>query len=129
MPSPLICWREILEANGYKVIFVRNFTDIDDKIVRKCAEVGKSAEEITKTYIANYLRDMEALGVRRANLEPKVSENLQGIFQMIDSLLAKNLAYKTRNGDIYMRVSADLKYGSLSGRADLRIADFANWRK
>lgn len=109
----------ILEANGYKVIFVRNFTDIDDKIVRKCAEVGKSAEEITKTYIANYLRDMEALGVRRANLEPKVSENLQGIFQMIDSLLAKNLAYKTRNGDIYMRVSADLKYGSLSGRADL----------
>ena len=109
----------ILEANGYKVIFVRNFTDIDDKIVRKCAEVGKSAEEITKTYIANYLRDMEALGVRRANLEPKVSENLEAIFKMIDSLLAKNLAYKTRNGDIYMRVSADSKYGSLSGRADL----------
>ncbi|MGX2981837.1 cysteine--tRNA ligase [Helicobacter sp. 23-1045] len=109
----------ILEANGYKVIFVRNFTDIDDKIVRKCAEVGKSAEEITKTYIANYLRDMEALGVRRANLEPKVSENLEAIFKMIDSLLAKNLAYKTRNGDIYMRVSVDSKYGSLSGRADL----------
>ena len=109
----------ILEANGYKVIFVRNFTDIDDKIVRKCAEVGKSAEEITKTYIANYLRDMEALGVRRANLEPKVSENLEAIFKMIDSLLAKNLSYKTRNGDIYMRVGADSKYGSLSGRADL----------
>lgn len=109
----------ILEANGYKVIFVRNFTDIDDKIVRKCAESGKSASEITKTYIENYLRDMEALGVRRANLEPKVSENLESIFKMIDSLLAKNLAYKTENGDIYMRVSADSKYGSLSGRADL----------
>ncbi len=109
----------ILEANGYKVIFVRNFTDIDDKIVRKCAESGKSADEITKTYIANYLRDMEALGVRRANLEPKVSENLDSIFKMIDSLLAKNLAYKAKNGDIYMRVSKDSKYGSLSGRADL----------
>ncbi len=109
----------ILEANGYKVIFVRNFTDIDDKIVRKCAESGKSIGEITQTYIANYLHDMEALGVRRANLEPKVSENLDSIFKMIDSLLAKNLAYKAKNGDIYMRVSKDSKYGSLSGRADL----------
>ena len=109
----------ILEANGYKVLFVRNFTDIDDKIVRKCAESGKSISEITQTYITNYLRDMEALGVRRANLEPKVSENLDSIFKMIDSLLAKNLAYKAENGDIYMRVSRDLKYGSLSGRADL----------
>lgn len=109
----------ILEANGYKVLFVRNFTDIDDKIVRKCAESGKSIDEITQTYITNYLRDMEALGVRRANLEPKVSENLDSIFKMIDSLLAKNLAYKAENGDIYMRVSKDSKYGSLSGRADL----------
>lgn len=110
---------QILEANGYKVLFVRNFTDIDDKIVRKCAESGKSISEITQTYIANYLRDMEALGVRRAKLEPKVSENLDSIFKMIDSLLAKNLAYKAENGDIYMRVSKDSKYGSLSGRADL----------
>lgn len=110
---------QILEANGYKVLFVRNFTDIDDKIVRKCAESGKSIGEITQTYIANYLRDMEALGVRRAKLEPKVSENLDSIFKMIDSLLAKNLAYKAENGDIYMRVSKDSKYGSLSGRADL----------
>lgn len=109
----------ILEANGYKVIFVRNFTDIDDKIVRKCAESDKSIGEITQTYIANYLRDMEALGVRRANLEPKVSENLDSIFKMIDSLLAKNLAYKAENGDIYMRVSKDSKYGSLSGRAEM----------
>lgn len=109
----------ILEANGYKVLFVRNFTDIDDKIVRKCAESGKSISEITQTYITNYLRDMEALGVRRAKLEPKVSENLDSIFKMIDSLLAKNLAYKAENGDIYMRVSKDTKYGSLSGRADL----------
>lgn len=109
----------ILEANGYKVLFVRNFTDIDDKIVRKCAESGKSVSEITQTYIANYLRDMDALGVRRANLEPKVSENLDSIFKMIDSLLAKNLAYKAENGDIYMRVSKDSKYGSLSSRADL----------
>lgn len=110
---------QILEANGYKVLFVRNFTDIDDKIVRKCAESGKSISEITQTYIANYLRDMEALGVRRAKLEPKVSENLDSIFKMIDSLLAKNLAYKAENGDIYMRVSKDTKYGSLSGRTDL----------
>ena len=109
----------ILEANRYKVLFVRNFTDIDDKIVRKCAESDKSIGEITQTYITNYLRDMEALGVRRANLEPKVSENLDSIFKMIDSLLAKNLAYKAENGDIYMRVSKDSKYGSLSGRADL----------
>lgn len=109
----------ILEANDYQVKFMRNFTDIDDKIARKCAECGKSAEEITATYIKNYLSDMSALGVRSDILMPKVSENLDSIFKMIDSLLAKNLAYRAKNGDIYMRVGKDSKYGSLSGRADL----------
>lgn len=109
----------ILQANNYKVKFVRNFTDIDDKIVKKCGECGKSAEEITKTYIKNYLLDMESLGVKRASLEPKVSENLESIFKMINILLAKNLAYKAENGDIYMRVHKDKKYGQLSDRADL----------
>lgn len=109
----------VLEANGYKVQFVRNFTDIDDKIVKKCSECGKSAKEITQTYIQNYLLDMESLGVKRASLEPKVSENLESIFKMIENLLAKNLAYTAENGDIYMRVHKDTKYGTLSDRVDL----------
>lgn len=109
----------ILQANHYKVIFVRNFTDIDDKIVKKCNECGKSVLEITKTYIENYLCDMDSLGVKRANLEPKVSQNLEAIFAMIENLLSKNLAYKAKNGDIYMRVHKDEKYGTLSDRANL----------
>lgn len=109
--------RRVLKANSYNVIFVRNFTDIDDKIAKKCKETSKSPEEITSTYIANYLRDMEALGVMNANLEPKVSDNLESIFDMINKLLEKNIAYRASNGDIYMSVDKDDKYGCISSRS------------
>lgn len=110
--------RKVLEANSYKVTFVRNFTDIDDKIVQKCKETSKSIEEITQTYITNYLNDMEALGIQRATLEPKVSENLESIFTMIEKLLAKGLAYRASNGDIYMSVCKDALYGTISSRTN-----------
>ncbi|RDU63140.1 cysteine--tRNA ligase [Helicobacter sp. MIT 14-3879] len=133
--------RRVLSANSYKVMFVRNFTDIDDKIIQKCKESSKDINEITQTYIKNYLDDMEALGVKRANLEPKVSQNLDAIFAMIKKLLDSSKAYVAKNGDIYMNVNKDSKYGSLSGRTNIEsfsrineneykkdIRDFALWK-
>ncbi|MDE6886143.1 MAG: cysteine--tRNA ligase [Helicobacteraceae bacterium] len=132
----------ILKTNGYKVTFVRNFTDIDDKIVKKSKEVNKSVEEIATTYTKSYLEDMESLGVQRATLEPKATQNLESMFKMIQKLLDKGSAYKAPNGDIYMRVSKDSKYGTLSNRANLEsqisrigeseykedVKDFALWK-
>lgn len=134
--------RRILKANGLKVILAKNFTDIDDKIIAKSHECGESIEYITNKYLDSYLRDMEALGVMRADIEPKATQNLESMFKIIENLLAKNLAYKAKNGDIYMRVKYDENYGALSNRANLEeqisrigenenkedIRDFALWK-
>ncbi len=134
--------RRILEANGYKVIFVKNITDIDDKIVKKSKESAKSVEYITEVYTQSYLDDMKALGVREPNLAPKATQNLESMFAMIKTLLAKDKAYVAKNGDIYMRVSSDMRYGELSNRANLEsqisrigengckddVRDFALWK-
>lgn len=111
--------RRVLVANGYEVTFVKNFTDIDDKIVKKSKISGESVEVITQRYTKAYLDDMGMLGVERADIEPSVTQNLDSIFSMIENLLHKGKAYKADNGDIYMRVSADSKYGSISNRKDL----------
>lgn len=134
--------RRILIANGYRVIFVKNFTDIDDKIVQKSKEVNKDVNEITSTYIQNYLNDMDCLGVMRPTLEPKATNNLESIFEMIKTLLESSKAYVAKNGDIYMKVSQDEKYGTLSNRVNLEsqisrinkndfkddFRDFALWK-
>lgn len=108
--------RRVLQELGYKVIFVKNFTDIDDKIINKSLQSGLKVEEITQTYIQKYLEEMDALGVKRADVEPKATESLEAIFAMIQTLLDKKIAYKSENGDIYLSVSKDSYYGSLSGR-------------
>lgn len=105
-----------LEANGYEVRFVKNFTDIDDKIIKKALDSKKSIEEITSYYIDSYLKDMDALLVRRPTMQPKATENLEGIVKMINALLDKNIAYKTANGDVYHCVDKDNLYGSISHR-------------
>lgn len=134
--------RRILEANGYEVIFVKNFTDIDDKIVKKSKEADKSIDEITATYTQSYLNDMESIGIKRPTLEPKATQNLEAIFKMIRNLLKNNKAYIASNGDIYMRVREDSKYGIISNRINLEsqisrigenelkedIRDFALWK-
>lgn len=109
-------WRKLLREYGYKVIFAKNFTDIDDKIINKSLQTGLSVEVITQTYTQKYLEEMESLGVERANIEPKATQSLPSICAMIQILLDKGFAYKTQNGDVYLSVSKDAHYGSLSGR-------------
>ncbi len=108
--------RRILRENGYEVLFAKNFTDIDDKIINKSLQSGLSVEEITQTYTRKYLEEMEALGVERADIEPRATESLDGICVMIEELLQKGFAYQTPSGDIYLSVEKDSKYGMLSGR-------------
>lgn len=109
-------WRKLLHEYGYKVIFAKNFTDIDDKIINKSLQTGLSVEEITQTYTQKYLEEMESLGVERADIEPKATQSLPSICAMIQTLLDKGFAYQTPNGDIYLSVNKDADYGDLSGR-------------
>lgn len=106
----------VLKANGYEVVFAKNFTDIDDKIIKKMKEEGKSLEEITTFYIKNYKNDMEILNILPNSFEPKATENLDAMKEMIENLLSKDIAYKT-DDSVYFDVSKDKNYGSLSNQA------------
>ena len=106
--------RRTLEASGYEVTMAKNFTDIDDKIVKKVRETGKSLQEITEYYIQRYLEEMDALGVKRPDIEPKATETLDAIEAMIQALIDKGCAYRTPNGDVYFDTSKDPHYGEIS---------------
>jgi len=103
-----------LRALGYKVTMGKNFTDIDDKIIRKVEETGKSMQEITEYYINRYLEEMAALGVQRADIEPKATESIDAIEKMIQTLIDKDFAYVVSNGDVYFDTSKDSHYGEIS---------------
>ena len=107
-----LLWR-LLEHDGYAVRFVKNFTDIDDKILKKSAQTGQSADALTQHYIESYLHDMDALGVRRAHFEPRATQSLEQICAMIARLIESGYAYQTSSG-VYFSVAKDSKYGSLS---------------
>ncbi len=107
--------RRVLEANGYQVTFVKNFTDIDDKIIKKMQESGKSLEEITDFYINSYKEDMHSINVLDASIEPKATKTLEEMIKMIENLLKKGFAYKLEDG-IYFDTSRDKKYLSISHR-------------
>jgi len=109
--------RRVLTALGFKVKFVKNFTDIDDKILKKMRETGQNLGEITEFYIGRYLSDMEALNVQRADIEPKATETLAEIIQYIESLEAQDVAYRLNDG-IYFDTAADKEYLSLSKQND-----------
>jgi len=98
---------------NYKVTFVKNFTDIDDKIIKKMKETGQSLEEITEFYIKRYKEEMNTLGVNDADIEPKATESIDEIVLFIESLLKQDKAYKTSDS-IYFDTSKDDKYLSLS---------------
>ncbi|RVZ92353.1 class I tRNA ligase family protein, partial [Helicobacter pylori] len=106
--------RRTLELSGYEVVLVRNFTDIDDKIINKALKESKSIQELSSIYIESYTRDLNALNVKQPSLEPKASEYLDAMVRMIETLLEKNFAYRVSNGDIYLDTSKDKDYGSLS---------------
>ena len=103
-----------LRALGYKVTMAKNFTDIDDKIIKKVEATGKSMQEITAYYIDRYLDEMAQLGVQRADIEPKATESLGAIEKMIQTLIDKDFAYVVSNGDVYFDTSKDPHYGEIS---------------
>ena len=103
----------VLKANDYEVIMTKNFTDIDDKIIKKMNTTNKSLEEITTTYINAYKADMKALNILDNTIEPKATENLEIMKDMISNLISKDIAYKTSDS-VYFDTSKDNSYGSLS---------------
>ena len=110
--------RRVLQAEGYEVKFARNFTDIDDKILKKMAQSGKSLEEITELYTRRYLQDMSALNVADASISPKATENIAAICELISSLLQKGFAYEIAGDGIYFDTRKDGDYLSLSGKKE-----------
>jgi len=106
--------KRTLSALGYRVTLCKNFTDIDDKIIKKVEETGKSLEELTHYYIKRYLDEMDKLGVQRADIEPKATESMDAIEQMIERLIDKDCAYIVSNGDVYFDTSKDPHYGEIS---------------
>ena len=105
--------RRYMEYIGYKVNFVQNFTDVDDKIINRAKEEGLSPSEISEKYILEYFKDAEALNVRRATVHPKVTENIEQIIEFVKGLVDKGFAYEI-NGDVYFNARNFEGYGKLS---------------
>jgi len=104
-----------LRAMDYQVTYIRNFTDVDDKIINRANEVGMEASQLAEKYIHEFYRDMDALNVERADREPKVTEHIDDIVTIVQTLIDKNAAYLV-DGDVYFAVEAFNQYGKLSGR-------------
>ncbi|MEG3639415.1 cysteine--tRNA ligase [Magnetococcus sp. PR-3] len=102
-------------VKGFDLTYVRNFTDIDDKIIKRANERGESIQELTSRYIDAFHDDMGALGVQKADIEPKATEHLPEMQQMITALVDKGVAYPS-GGDVYYAVDQFKNYGQLSGK-------------
>ncbi|WP_169764432.1 cysteine--tRNA ligase [Campylobacter mucosalis] len=107
--------RRVLIALGYKVKFVRNYTDIDDKILKKMSESGKSLEEITNFYIDSFESDMKTLNVLDPDIKPRATQCVKQMIDYINELIKKDYAYRLDDG-IYFNTQKDIKYLSISGR-------------
>ncbi len=105
-----------LRACGYEVTYVRNITDIDDKIIVRANQNNESIQSLTERFIAEMHQDADALGVIRPDFEPKATESMTEIIAMIETLISKGFAYAADNGDVYYDVSKFDGYGKLSGR-------------
>ena len=108
--------RRQLEREGYEVTFVQNFTDIDDKMIRRANEEGITVKELADRFIAEYYTDAAALGIRPATIHPKATEHIPEIITLIERLIENGHAYAVPSGDVYYRVSAFPGYGKLSGQ-------------
>jgi len=104
-----------LKTKGYDVVYVRNFTDIDDKIIRRAAESGMDPKALADKYIEEFYRDMDALKVERASFEPRVTEHIDDVIQLVEKLIAKKVAYVV-DGDVFFAVETFDAYGKLSNR-------------
>ena len=132
-----------LKFIGLETTYVRNFTDIDDKIINRANEEGVTSEQIANKYKSEYIEDMKSLGCESPNFQPSVSENIPDIIILIEDILESNYAY-VKNGDVYFDVQKFKKYGQLSNQSidsilsNTRLEinpnkkydlDFALWKK
>ena len=106
--------RRYLEFRGYKVKFVQNFTDIDDKIIKKAIEEGTDYKTVSEKYIEEFWKDAKGLNFREATVHPKATENIDEIIEIIKTLVEKGYAYLVENGDVYFSPKNFLEYGKLS---------------
>ncbi len=135
--------RRYFEYRGYKVNFVQNFTDIDDKMINKANDLGITVKELGEQYIAEYFKDAKALGIKEATVHPKATEHIKEIIKLVSTLIEKGYAYEV-DGDVYFQTSKFSEYGKLSKQpledleAGARInineakrepLDFAVWKK
>jgi cysteinyl-tRNA synthetase len=132
-----------LRYRGYDVQFVRNITDVDDKIINKAKELKISSDEVARRNIESYYEDMKLLNVKRADQEPRATENIPEMIRHIEGLIKKDAAYET-GGDVYFKVRSFKDYGKLSGQSIEKMLeavridfdprkkdplDFALWKK
>lgn len=108
--------RRYLEWRKYDVIFVQNVTDVDDKIINKANEEGRSAAEVAEEYTAAFIEDMHAVNVKDPTIRPKATEEIDTMIAMVKDLVDGGHAYATEDGDVYFSVRSFPSYGSLSGR-------------
>ncbi len=135
--------RRYFEYRGYKVNFVQNFTDIDDKMINKANELGITVKELGEQYIEEYFKDAKALGIKEATHHPKATEHIEEIIKIVSTLIEKGFAYEA-DGDVYFQTSKFKEYGKLSKQPleDLELGarininelkkeplDFAVWKK
>ncbi len=135
--------RRYLKYRGFEVKFVRNITDIDDKIINRANELKVDWKELVNKYIARYYEDLQALGIDKGDFEPRATENIPDMIQYIEGLINKGYAYES-GGDVYFNVRKFSNYGKLSGqgidemREGVRIElndlkkdplDFALWKR
>jgi len=108
--------RRYLEYRGYKVKYVQNFTDIDDKMINRANKEGTTVKELGDRFIAEYYKDADALGIERATVNPRATEHIGDIIKLVKKLIEKGHAYATDNGDVYFSVRSDPGYGKLKGQ-------------
>ena len=106
-------FRRYLESLGYEVKYVQNFTDIDDKMIKRANEDGITVAELAERFIAEYYKDADALGIRRATVNPRATHEIAAIIEIIEALIEKGHAYEV-DGDVYFSVASFSEYGKLS---------------
>lgn len=136
-------FRRYLEYRGYEVVYVQNFTDVDDKIIKKANEEAVESIQISERYIDEYYKDADALGIKRASHHPKVTETIDEIIDYVKALIEGGFAYEI-DGNVYFSVEQYSEYGKLSKQSieDLELGsrvdvseekkkpmDFALWKK
>ena len=109
--------RRYLQYRGYQVTFVQNFTDIDDKMIRRANEEGITVKELAERFIKEYYQDADALGIGRADVNPRATEHIAEIIKLVETLIEKGHAYATEEGDVYFSVRSYPEYGKLSGQS------------